>query len=428
MNLPNFMYLLLVGFITEIAFIKSFGLCINKKMNLNLIKFCLIILFTLLDSANFINNEIFIFRLSTSYLLSVILNIVLFKVNMKTALFYTTLIFIVGIACELFTTGFFLFLNISNYNELYNLNSFQMLFTTVNTMLILLFFRFLKKTKKLSSLNNIIKKNDHINLIAFILFVLLSSSLMLYSYDFYNSKTFLTVLITLIIIIAFLTTLIINSRKEDNLLARNKFLLERNKYFETVCEDYHILKHNLINDLLAIETIGNNNVKTLVRKKIKKYNKDDEPITAVKGIPKHLEGLLHLKTLNAKMKGISCHIVSNVKTKFLDDVNMNIYENICDALSILLDNAFEAAEECQEKFVYIEIKETKNRLEINIMNPFNHQVDLDAIGTKNYSTKKQKSGIGLYFLNKFVNKKNVSIKRKIINEIFISTIIVKKQT
>ena len=90
----------------------------------------------------------------------------------------------------------------------------------------------------------------------------------------------------------------------------------------------------------------------------------------------------------------------------LNKLNMKIYE-FTRVLGILLDNAIEAAKECDEKIINIEIrKESKrNRQILLIENTYsNKNVDTEKIFEKKYSTKKGNSGLGLWEVRKILTK------------------------
>ena len=84
----------------------------------------------------------------------------------------------------------------------------------------------------------------------------------------------------------------------------------------------------------------------------------------------------------------------------------------CRILSILLDNAIEAAKQSDKKIINIKIfKDTKvNRKLIIIENTYNQvDIDLDKIFEKGYSSKKnceEKHGLGLWTVRKILNKSN----------------------
>lgn len=426
MNKITFLPFLISAILTELIILKSYGMCRNKKINFNIWKILLLLGIAILDcSSHLYNNEVFL-RLSTSYILSVILNNLIFKDTIKISVFYTTIIFLVAFICELILALLITFLSIFNAKTLYNLYAGEFMFSTLSLILILITFKILKKIINFQQVSKFLEKDDNINFIAFILFMLVSVLLLIYSFDFKNIEIFVITFITFIIIFLFIISLFSNAYKKENLIAKNQFLLERNNYFENVRDNYRILKHNLINDLLSIDAIGNPKVKALVKEKIKKYNKEYDWITDIDNIPNNLQGLIQLKLIVAKNLGIDCYIDTQLNTNFIDEINMSLYDNLSDALSITLDNALEAAKECKERFVYLKIKEKKHCFIIEIVNPFINTIDIEALGTKNYSTKKRNSGIGLFSLSKLINKNKITIKNKIVNNIFTTLIITQK--
>ncbi len=96
----------------------------------------------------------------------------------------------------------------------------------------------------------------------------------------------------------------------------------------------------------------------------------------------------------------------------LNNLNMQIYE-FTRILGILLDNAIEAAKECEEKIINIEIrKETKRNRQILLVENtyFNKNVDTEKIYEKNYSTKPNNSGLGLWEVDKILKRsKNLNL-------------------
>ena len=92
----------------------------------------------------------------------------------------------------------------------------------------------------------------------------------------------------------------------------------------------------------------------------------------------------------------------------LNNINMKIYE-FTRALGILLDNAIEAAKECNEKIINLEIrKDTKrNRQLLIIENTYKEkEIDTEKIYEKNYSTKEGNSGLGLWEIRQILKKNN----------------------
>lgn len=95
-------------------------------------------------------------------------------------------------------------------------------------------------------------------------------------------------------------------------------------------------------------------------------------------------------------------------TSFFDysSINMNIFDFV-KIFGILLDNAIEASSMCEEKLVdvYISIDFYNRKQIFKISNTYNNKdVDLEKIFEKDYSTKENKSGFGLWEVNQIINK------------------------
>lgn len=94
----------------------------------------------------------------------------------------------------------------------------------------------------------------------------------------------------------------------------------------------------------------------------------------------------------------------------LNTLNMKIYE-FTRVLGILLDNAIEAAKECDVKTINLEIRKdsSRNRQILLIENTYkNKDIDTEKIYDKNFSTKKGNSGLGLWEIRKIL-KRNTNL-------------------
>lgn len=96
----------------------------------------------------------------------------------------------------------------------------------------------------------------------------------------------------------------------------------------------------------------------------------------------------------------------------LNDLKMKIYE-FARILGILLDNAIEASEECEDKIINIIFRDDdkRHRQLITIENTFkNKDVDTTKIFGKGISGKPNHTGLGLWEVNKILRKNtNVSL-------------------
>lgn len=110
--------------------------------------------------------------------------------------------------------------------------------------------------------------------------------------------------------------------------------------------------------------------------------------------------------LGIKMK---VEVLINLEKLKIDDFD------ICRILGILIDNAIEAAKECEDKYISVKFifDKMNNRNLVIIENPYkNSLIDINKIYEKGYSSKKKKinHGLGLWKVKQILKKnKNVCI-------------------
>lgn len=110
---------------------------------------------------------------------------------------------------------------------------------------------------------------------------------------------------------------------------------------------------------------------------------------------------------NKYYKADGLGIKINLET-FIDfnNLHMGIYE-FTRILGILMDNAIEAASECDKKVINVTIRNDlrQNRQLLVIENTYNNKdVDLDRLSEKGYSTKPKNTGLGLWEVNKIIKR------------------------
>lgn len=109
----------------------------------------------------------------------------------------------------------------------------------------------------------------------------------------------------------------------------------------------------------------------------------------------------------------------------LNSIDMKIYE-FCRILGILLDNAIQATQECEEKVINVTIRKDNrcNRQLLIVENTYkNKEIDTEKIFEKGYSTKEGNTGLGLWEvrqiltkntnLNLFTSKDNTYFKQQL---------------
>lgn len=93
---------------------------------------------------------------------------------------------------------------------------------------------------------------------------------------------------------------------------------------------------------------------------------------------------------------------------FIDfnNLHMEIYE-FTRILGILMDNAIEAASECDEKIINVIIRNDakQNRQLLIVENTYKDKnIDIDKIYEKGFSTKSENTGLGLWEVDRIINK------------------------
>lgn len=100
-------------------------------------------------------------------------------------------------------------------------------------------------------------------------------------------------------------------------------------------------------------------------------------------------------------------------------------------LGILLDNAMEATKKAKKPLIRLEMKFDKRKCAdvIRVVNTYDTsiEIDLESIYKKGFSTKKVKSGIGLWEVKKLVSKtRNSQVYATIENDKFVQNLIIEK--
>ena len=215
-----------------------------------------------------------------------------------------------------------------------------------------------------------------------------------------------------LLVLAFYYTYVLNTRyiRIDlyNRL-RRKYVKESREYGE--------LRHNIINNLLAIKT--SKYTEKVIDKMILKYKRTYQLDVSIPSSKYGLEGLIDLKMKAAKKLGVN---VIYCKKDDADESSLkNVdYFKLCEVVGILIDNAIEASIGLDEKFVYVD-QFNDNGFHMKIINNFKNSIDIDKMFFTNYSTKERSSGYGLSSINYLV-KSGIKLKVNIVNNRFIASI------
>lgn len=191
-------------------------------------------------------------------------------------------------------------------------------------------------------------------------------------------------------------------------------LESRNRTLSVMYDNMRGFKHDFSNFVQALDGYAKTNDIEGVKLMCESLTKDYKKINNME--------LIGTNILNNSAVG--CILTNKYFTALQENITVNIeclidlaetrkysYE-FCRILSILLDNAIEAAKQSAEKIINIKIfKDAKvNRKLIIIENTYNQvDIDLDKIFEKGYSSKEnaeKEHGLGLWTVKKILNKSN----------------------
>ena len=254
--------------------------------------------------------------------------------------------------------------------------------------------------------------------------VVLFSSLAIISFKYSYNKLIVIVLFGLGIIFLVTIVMFISMNYEIvTLKITNEILEKNNEANQKVIYQSRILKHSLESQLMGVKTVANKKAKELLDNLIKEYNESFYIKHDINSMPLGINGLVFEKLYKYNEDKIEISITNKIKSKILNTVGPRSYNLFCEALGVTLDNALESAKESKDKLVYIEFRESKDYVQMKIMNTFHGNIDLDKLGTVNYTSKSEGHGLGLYSL---FGRKNLTITTSIKNNLFVNKIEVKK--
>jgi len=410
------------------TFLYSFVLicCYNKTLdNPKTLQLKDWIIIFLLSSIMVINN--LYSNINFKLLYSIILTFIFFYLIFREKSFklFCKIIFICIISILIdFILSIFLTIVVPNFSIL-NTNYLLKIGFTILCCYVLFFIFKIKYTIYFyRKVENMINQNRNIIFIGVLTLIVIGYNYYIYMLNF-REILFYAISMGLI---SFLTILVYIYFKEiyhnKSLELKNKYLVETLELVKDTFNDYRDLKHNMFNDFLFIKSLSNKKTQNLIDIKMEKYYKDYEIVDILKDVQPGFQGLIYIKARLAKKYNVYFNMtnVSNFDYKKLPH---RTYIDLYEILSIVLDNAIEAAKEADKKIVLISAKQITGGVLIEIVNTFSNEIDLNKLGEKNYSTKNRDSGLGLNYIYKL--NKNIQIESEVIHHLFKITIILKQK-
>lgn len=343
------------------------------------------------------------------------------KQTVKSLVFFTLIIFIYGMILDslsMLIISFILF--VFNWHISISNLSLIMTFIVFIFMISLAHSKCVKKfTNEFFNAFQKINYPDFI-LVIFTIFVLLIGIVMFINLDKLSINFVLSILIFLIIFnFTFLIKYKLNSFETARFV---EVLRKNNQFYISVDDENRIFKHNIVAKLLSIKSVSNHKARLLIDDLLNNFISNIDFNTHIENIPYGLNGILYQK-IYPFLNNLEIKINNEIYYDIFEVLNPRRYNVLVEKIVISLDNAIEASLKSVDRILIINLYEENNYIVIEIQNSLVDSIDVDFLGSINYSTKKRNSGLGLFSA---MRDKEVSMDIKIINDMFVSHLEAKK--
>ena len=309
---------------------------------------------------------------------------------------------------------------------------FKNLFTILLILCTTLIFYIKYINKNIRNLINLIynHKFKPLRVCLILLNILAISIMMQFATEINKSNYFLNIgFLIIVLILYFAVTL--NYVKIEKLDERQKILINYISRYEKIIDKDRIMQHEILNNLLILRSFENKNslefndfliemIKTYDNKELKKYSN-------ISKLPLGIKGIFYYKLNEVEKYNINLtfYYSSNLDYTWKKIPNKE-FIRLCKIVGIFLDNAIEASISSDKKALIIDIYKQEKNLIIYIENSTNKKLTLNKIIQKNYSTKENHKGLGLYIAYKLKKESNnIKISQKSFEDKFITNIKVK---
>ena len=407
--------LLPISFIESFINILIFSTLLKIRLHKNrIIKYIIFISLLLYLSNIFIPNP---FKAIINLALLITSIHFILKIPVLKSIICTILPVFFAILCESIVVKLSMFLFGLNIVNLTSIPIYRLIFTLCVQILMFLVYLIIKCSRiQFDILDNMTQKIKLIFYMNIILAILVLSIQFLITGFYLNRLPIYIVLLSNIgLILYFILSLysLIKTAQLEVISMNLEQEKEHNQILKLAQDELHGFRHDFSNIMCTIggyvqvkDMNGLSNYYHQIQKDINKVN------TLGTLNPDSINNPAVFALISSKYnRALEENIEMNINS-FLnyDNLNMKIYE-FTRILGILLDNSIEAAKECEEKIINIEIrKDTKrNRQLLIVENTYtNKDVNTDKIYEKNYSTKPGNSGLGLWEVRQIL-KRNTNL-------------------
>lgn len=409
-----------------ITYLIGYRFLTKEKIRINVFNIVLILILTFISLfIRYYGNIIITIFSNVAFILSILKNY--YKLDIRKSLYYSLICVLVSLFCDSFLSLVISNTYITNY-ELLQKNYFLRNLLNIPLCLLILVvmkFKFVKIITK-NFYDKYIKRNNFsktmLSILSFIILVILIS-FCFNAYETFGKLGHLVIILGIFsfTFLFFLTLYLLYKEYQIKLL--NKNIIEENKYIKDVAKQEEEFKHNLVNNLLGIKTVGNKKVNKLIDELVFEYKTDYKNITNINDLPDGVLSIIFKKAYDENIENLNLAVDNLLKNELIDILSPKNYNHLCTSIGILFDNALDAIKSCKEKIIEITFLEDNEFIYYVQKNSFNNIIDLEKTGTKDFTTKKNGHGIGLNYINKL---KKIDVKNTIINNMFVTKLKIKK--
>ena len=330
---------------------------------------------------------------------------------------------IISLPIELIFTRLFLIIFNIPYEAVYNTPLLRIISTLFIYLCVFITYLIIKKYKySISVTDSLSKRNKLVIFVNSIIgAITIATQFYLIGY-YYDTLPLGIILLSILTLVAYFSISIFSLFKTTKLEITSQNLEQAQDYnmtLKVLYDDIRTFRHDFGNIVQAIGGYVETNDINGLKEYYKQLKIDCEDIKSLEMLNPTLidnpavYSLLSAKYHKAASLGIEMKIHISLK---LADLNMKIYE-FTRVLGILLDNAIEACENCDEKIINLEIRRDEKcpRQLLLIQNTYlDKNVDLDRIREKGYTSKTSSDGkphgLGLWEVDKILKKsKNLNL-------------------
>ena len=342
-----------------------------------------------------------------------ILILLFFKTNVLKTLIAVILTFMVTSVLEILFLRIYLILFNTSYNDAATIPIYRISLTLLIYFVIFLLYKLIKHFKVNITLLESMNKTNKLFLFFNFSLALISIGTQFYLITFYNDNLpLLIILLSTISLVAYFFISIYSLTRTTKLeIATRDLESEKlyNKSLTILHDSIRCFRHDFSNMVSAIGGFISSNDMDGLKSYYSELLADCQTINNLSTLSPEVinnpavYSLLTAKYHRADESGIKINLEIFLD---LNTINMKIYE-FTKILGILMDNAIEAASECDDKIVNLIMRNDRkhSRQLLIIENTYKDKnIDTEKIYEKSYSTKPNNTGLGLWEVRKILKK------------------------